>query len=309
MNTASSCRIWRFLDGKPGHENQTAGLLAALAERLPVEVHELEVPPAWQSLVALLSRRFPPGARLPGPDLLLGAGHATHVAMLAARRARGGRIIVLMKPSLPLGLFDLCLIPEHDDPPQRANVIATRGVLNRVRPAPAKDPRRGLLLIGGPSRHFGWDAEALLDQIEAVLGDETGIGWRLCTSRRTPESFIEALQRRLGEAPRLALVRWQDVDRDWLPVQLGEAARVWVTPDSVSMVYEALTAGAAVGLFDLPGAAGGRIQRGLARLEAEGLVTPFADWQAGALLRAPAEPFNEAARCAREIVGRGWCRG
>ena len=79
---------------------------------------------------------------LPTPDLLLGAGHHTHLSLLAARRIRGGKVVVLMRPSLPPGLFDLCLIPEHDAPPARPNVLATRGALNRIQPAATLRIRR-----------------------------------------------------------------------------------------------------------------------------------------------------------------------
>ena len=76
--------------------------------------------------------------------------------MLAARRARGGRAVVLMSPVLPRRLFDLCVIPEHDRPRPAANVLQTLRSLNRVQ---AVEPGRhdsGLLLVGGSSLPEGW---------------------------------------------------------------------------------------------------------------------------------------------------------
>ena len=77
-----------------------------------------------------------------------------------------------------------------------------------------------------------------------------------------------------------------------------------MTADSVSMVYEALTAGAAVGVLDVPQKRSSRIGRGLDRLAAEGWVTLFADWRPGLRLHRPPGVFNEAERCARWIVER-----
>ena len=70
------------------------------------------------------------------------------------------------------------------------------------------------------------------------------------------------------------------------------------------MVYEALTAGAAVGILELPWKQSGRVSQGLERLAVEGWVTPFADWRVDRRLRRPDRPFNEAERCARWIVER-----
>jgi mitochondrial fission protein ELM1 len=50
----------------------------------------------------------------------------------------------------------------------------------------------------------------------------------------------------------LTIVPFAATSPDWLPTQLARADQAWVTADSVSMVYEALTAGAAVGVLDVP---------------------------------------------------------
>ena len=91
---------------------------------------------------------------------------------------------------------------------------------------------------------------------------------------------------------------------DWLPAQLARAGQVWVSADSVSMVYEALTAGAAVGVLDVPRKRSSRISRGLDKLAGEGWITPFADWQRHSRLNRPTHTFNEAERCARWIAAR-----
>lgn len=294
--------VWAFTDGKPGHENQTRGLIAALTARVPVDVRWIKVPPYSSVLTNLMTKRFLPGAALPSPDYLIGAGHRTHLPMIAARRARGGKSIVLMKPSLPRVWFDLCVIPEHDNV-SGGNVLTTRGAINVVQPG-RKSEQTGLFLIGGPSRHHGWREKEIVVQIEEIVRRAPGLQWTLTTSRRTPPSTT----RRLRElsAKNFKVVPFADTGPQWLPEQLASTTLAWVTEDSVSMVYEALTAGCATGLLAVPARRRGRrkLEQGLASLTQDNLVTRFADWQAGAVVAAPAKPFNEAGRVADWIVDR-----
>jgi hypothetical protein len=85
----------------------------------------------------------------------------------------------------------------------------------------------------------------------------------------------------------------------WLEGQLARAGEAWVTPDSVSMVYEALTAGCRVGLFDLPAKPASRVARGVLALKADGLVSAFPHPP-----RPNRHPLNEAGRCASLILER-----
>ncbi len=295
--------VWRFADGKPGHENQSRGLLRALGGLRPLQVVDVPVVGLRRPLLMWLSGRFPPGRGLPPPDLLVGAGHATHLPMLAARHACGGRIIVLMRPSLPLFLFDLCLVPEHDAPPPRANLRFTRGVLNNVVAGEAHDPAHGLILLGGPSRHHAWNDDAVLRQVAAVVRAEPAVHWVVANSRRTPPVLLPLV--RAQEFANVEAVDWAATPPDWLPRQLARAGSVWVSEDSVSMVYEALTAGAAIGLLEVPRRGAGRVTAGLDRLVDEGLVCRFEEWRAGRSLVASASPFDEALRCA-QWLDREW---
>ena len=299
----SSVVVWCFKDGKRGHENQSLGLLTALGEEHAIEVHNISV--AGRTLVdawRAATRRFPPGENLPTPALHLGAGHQTHLPMLAAKRARGGRIVVLMKPTLPTSWFDLCAIPEHDNPQPRPNILPTRGVINRARSARTAASTKGLILIGGPSAHHDWSQDALLRQIVEITQDAGAMQWTLATSPRTPGATTAAL--RQLPAGNISLAPFQCVDANWLPEMLEVASQVWVSEDSVSMVYEALTAGAAVGVMSVPQKKSSRVSRGMTALAREGLITSFAGWQHGHRLSAAPATFNEADRCANWITDR-----
>lgn len=291
--------VWAFTDGKAGHENQTRGLVQALSRTGPVDTHWLKPVQGVALWRDMLRGRFPPGAGLPDPDLLIGAGHANHPSLLLARRVRGGRSVVLMKPSLPRACFDLCVVPEHDQVAPAANVLITRGALTAVAPGTGGDPAAGLLLIGGPSRHHAWSDRHIAEQVGAIVQRQTAIRWTLSTSRRTPASTLVRL--RAINNPNLVIVPFEETDRAWLPAQLAHAATVWVSEDSVSMVYEALTAGAATGLLAVPRRVTSRIGRAMDNLVRDKLVLDFSTWQGGAALAPPTTAFNEAARVAAWI--------
>lgn len=289
--------LWRFTDGKPGHEKQSLGLRDALGRAAHVRCIDIPATGGWANLWRWASGRFPAGRGLPAPDLLIGAGHATHLPLLAARRAYGGRAVVLMRPSLPVALFDLCLIPAHDAPVAHPGVVTTLGALNNLTARGGHSPQRGLILVGGPSAHFQWDSGEVARQVEELARARADMSWTLTTSRRTPGDFLAALR---GEG--IGIHPAEATPPGWLEARLGEAGEAWVTPDSVSMVYEALTAGCRVGLFSLAPSPGSRVARGVLDLRARGYVTDFR--QTAGAPAAGAPPLNEAERCARLILER-----
>jgi mitochondrial fission protein ELM1 len=206
--------------------------------------------------------------------------------------------VVLMKPSLPCAWFDLCLVPDHDAAAPAANLLTTRGVLNDIRPATGHDSDTGLIVIGGPSRHVRWNTGVVLAQVEQLQRQRPKRRWWLITSRRTPEALVA----RLGEsAGRISPVA--GTAPDGLPARLAQAGEVWVTRDSVSMIYEALSAGARVGLLDVPPRGRNRVTAAVDRLIDAGWVTAPGHWRT--LAPGPGTPLNEAARCADWMV-REW---
>jgi mitochondrial fission protein ELM1 len=292
--------IWVLTDGKRGHENQSLGLAESLARRTPARLEIIHATGNWAHAINWLLGRFPPGLNHPRPDLIVAAGHDTHWALLAARRAFGGKILVLMKPSLPLAWFDRVILPHHDAPKPGAGLLQTDGPLNRMRRLPAEAARPlNLMLIGGPSPHFVWDTAALIRQIVALATHEPERRWTLSTSRRTPADFLPSL--RASQPANLTLLAHDQTGPDWLPAQLVQAQAVWVTPDSVSMVYEALTAGAGVGLFSLPDRPT-RVARSMLDLVEQERVTLFDRWHESPRLPEPVAEFNEADRVATLVL-------
>lgn len=294
-----SLTIWRISDGKPGHDNQSLGLAEAILRHAPGQEHCISLAGSggfWGRLRTAAKA----AAALPAPDMVLAAGHATHPALLWLARKHRAKSIVLMKPSLPLSWFDLCIAPEHDFPKggDQPNLILTRGALNRVKPGAGK-PSGKLILIGGPSKTHGWDAAALLDMLAQAT--DRG-GWELTDSRRTPEGFIDEIRAKI---PGIEAISHASTPPAWVPEKLREAKEVWVTEDSVSMIYEALTSGARVGLLPVPRLKStSRVLCGIDALIADGFLTPFADWLKNQRLASAPEPLREADRCAKLVLER-----
>lgn len=297
LQTPQALVIWRLLDGKPGHESQTLGLVQALRDRCEAlgqpmpQVIDMMLPARRFTLFDWLFRHFPPGFLQPRPDLILGAGHRTHWALLCARHAFGGRAIALMTPSLPRSWFDVVVAPRHDEV-SGDNVIETVGVLNPMRPG-IKRPGYTVVMVGGVSKHFRWDSGDILEQIEIIMSRHPQVC--LTDSRRTPPALSAELSRRWP-----AIYQpWDQCPPGWLAGELAVADNVWVSEDSVSMIYEALSAGCRTGLISLAGAAQGRLVRGIRQLEMTGRV-----FRLSSAITTDQEclPLQEAARCALYLL-------
>lgn len=284
--------VWQLTDGKPGHEHQTLGLIRAMERLMPVQTIRIDLRQQPVGIMDILMRRFPND--YPEPSLVLGAGHGTHLALLAAKLATGGRTVVLMKPSLPLSWFDYVIMPQHDHPPHQPHVMGTYGVLNPVTPAPALKQDRGLMLLGGPSKRHGWDEEGMVSQLKAVLAAHPNVQWQISTSRRTPEhTFLEIR----NIAPHAKVWSDSETPQGWVEQQLQEAGQVWVSEDSVSMIFESLTAGGQVGVLQTPRLQEDRITQAIDQLLVQRWLTSFESWRkSGVLQRAPR--FCEADRAA-----------
>lgn len=296
----SPLTVWRFIDGKPGHEKQSQGLIQGLQALTSVSIRTI-------SLQGSMLQRLKEGRRACSifsketpPQLLIGAGHSTHLPLLLAQRQYGGRSVILMKPSLPCRFFDFVLIPKHDQPQQHPSIIPTEGAL-----APAKvskkQPDKGVILIGGPDKRNIWDNDKIRQQVQAICKAQTGVQWQLSNSRRTPEDFIkEGLN-----SANLNVIEWQNTPPNWLIDQLAEASYCWVSQDSVSMLYEALSAQCAVGVLELTRKKGqDKIGRNLERLVAENTLTTFSNWDQSKALPLCPQTLAEHKRCAEIILKR-----
>jgi len=292
--------IWQITDGKRGHENQCSGLIKELHSLRPLKTHTVDISSHRASWWSALRRHFPYAQQLPKPDLIIGAGSQTHSTLLAAGRATGAPTVVVMAPPRGLaGLFSLCIIPEHDNR-NGPNIVTTKGAMNLIHPSQNKEATNGLILVGGPSQHHDWSEEKLLEQIQVILAAEHETEWTLTTSRRTPASTTQTLL--TDSRKNLTVVPVEATSSNWLPEHLALASKVWVTEDSVSMVYEALSSGAKVGLLSVPRKTNqSRIIRGLDALVEAKFVYPYDATQPKLNFYPKPPTLNEAERIAKIV--------
>lgn len=296
-------RLWFLADQKPGHTSQLQGLAQRLSVHAEVDIRWVDAEAVHSTWQDWLFKRWPEPDFLSPPDIVIGAGSASHGLILLARRVFGCMAAVLMRPAIPLFLYDAAIVPRHDRPPTRDNILITQGVMNTVQPRPAGvQATEHTMLIGGISKHYAWSSEQIIAQIKQIVSAHPNVIWTLTNSRRTPDDFAQQL---IAEAlPQIRFVPHTDTPRGWLASQLTQSIEAWVTPDSVSMVYEAITSGAATGLFSMEPLQQGRILAGLEIIKAKGLCTPFERWLNTQELRPPAEPLWEAERGATWLLAR-----
>ena len=294
----TSLNIWAVTDNKPGHQNQVEGLIESLSNYREVQLSWMSNINVAKCLWILLTKKCGDCVGS-SPDLIIGAGHHTHLSLLALRHSCGGRVVIMMSPSLPLRLFDMCFIPRHDKPKNNDNVVETLGALNRIKPSKLHLSDTGLILIGGPSRHFKWDSEKVIKQVKGLVERNHKVHWVLAGSRRTPPEFYEVIKLNL---PDIKIILPEDVTMDWLPLRMQETEQIWVTGDSISMIYEALTSGAKTGVLRLAYEKQSRVTEEIDRLIAECRVQTDSSINDVAFGVKQHSVVNEADRCAKILL-------
>ncbi len=280
-------------DGSAGHRSQVLGLAQAVAEGSERPVLE------WD-----LSRRGPRPTE--PPALVVCVGRAGRAGRSIATRS-GAPCICLMNPGwLNRWRFDLVVAPRHDGLSPSPRVLLTEGALNLVRPAREPQPDHALVLIGGPSRHHRWDGPALVRRLHQLIDHSRHLRFTISSSRRTPVETEGDLERLAASEPtRITFAPVATTSRSWVVDRFQHCSIAWVTQDSVSMVYEALSAGASLGLLEVPLAgAPGRVPRGIAALVERGWAVWSHHVIAGASLPRGVPPLQETTRVADEVLRR-----
>ena len=233
-------------DGKPGHYNQSLGVI----ERMPeCEYHWIDVKfrsKQRDNLLRVLMRLFG-GLRLPrrliktclhmalqrdtldeiyavAPDFILSTGSSVAAPNLLIGQLFDAKTVTCRRPS-PVGVhhFDLAILPRMYWSPHRnrANVCKTLGVPNRVRPEKLEAQRKEFqtdlnlsnqrrigILIGGEDR-----SDTITDTTAARLVEvlERFVAkWNnqllLTTSRRTPLSVENLISKQLSNTQRCPIL-------------------------------------------------------------------------------------------------------
>ncbi|CAM2969118.1 ELM1/GtrOC1 family putative glycosyltransferase [Acinetobacter celticus] len=240
-------------DGKAGHRSQAVGLYKAMQrlskQNVTFQEVSIEQLPLFSLFKAVLTHQLDIFESV--PDYVFGVGSHTQLRVLLLGKVYPkAKTIILMKPNFPFGWFDHVIIPAHDAVPQQGNVILSQGALNPIVNENRHQKNRILIALGGSSKRHQWNDQKVLQAIQQIIEHNEHAEIVLTTSRRTPKEFFQHLQ----SQPYLQQIQVFPVEKTpqgWIFEEMQKAEAVWVTEDSVSMIYEALTAGCKVGVIKI----------------------------------------------------------
>ena len=246
---------WTLTTGEEGMRTQARGLATAVAD-VVVEQTLRRGPLDW------LPGRQAPFAP-PWPDILISCGRRSVWASRAIRKAAQGRTVTvhIQDPKVSAKHFDLVVAMAHDRIAAGGNVTKVETALHDLTPQKLaiavaawrdrlKLPFVGVLVGGDTARgQFSPEDQNRLISGLMRLRRDGGTALAITGSRRTPPAFLHRLRETFTGDP--AVFVWDGQgDKPYLGI-LGLADALVVTGDSVSMISEALAAGAPVEVLDL----------------------------------------------------------
>ena len=148
----------------------------------------------------------------------------------------------------------------------------------------------------------------MIDKIVHIIERNPAVSWTISSSPRTPEDACRLLDDVAAGQEEVLFFRSSNTPAGWVEEQYALNAKVWVTADSMSMIYEALAAGCSVEILPVQWKQQrNKFQTSIDLLAAKELVIEYDKWLAGAPMKPqPQEPLNDAHRCAEEILRRWW---
>ncbi len=248
--------IWVLLGARTGDNNQALALAEALG--MPFDVKQMDYN-ALQSLsvwlpptAATLTGAAKAGLKAPWPDLVIAIGRRSVPVARWIKRQHDGRtkLVRIGHPRIDPGKFDLVVTTRQYPVPPGGNVLLLPVAMSRFVEAPVATAgerafldevgRFRLAAIGGATKYWTLPAERIVEAVEMPFDGEVVA----VTSRRTDPAIVE----RLRALPSIRLV---DGASPRFAVLLAEAAEIFVTGDSVSMLSEAVLAGKPVALIPI----------------------------------------------------------
>lgn len=287
-------------DGKAGHRSQALGLYQAMqrqhSQSLSFQEVFIQDLPLFSLFMAVIKKNL--ASMQQQPNYIIGVGSHTQLRVLMLGKVYPlAKTIILMKPNYPLTWFDYAVIPQHDGIAASEQVLITRGALNPIVNQQRHQASRILIALGGSSKRHQWNSTKVMQALAAIVKENPASKLILTTSRRTPTDFLKRLSTEKF-ATQLEVFPVEETAQGWIFEQMQLAEAVWVTEDSVSMIFEALTAGCRVGLIEIDQLKQDRITHAVDQLlESQVLVKYFN-------LNQLATPIslNEADRVARLIL-------
>jgi len=198
------------------------------------------------------------------PDFIISCGSSLSAVNYILCRENLSKSIVIMRPSvLSAKRFDLVIMPKHDHPPSRRNIVVTTGALNLIDGQYLKEQSEKLikvsgfkldaggsyigLLIGGDAKNFSLTKEIVRDAITQIksAAEKLNADILVSSSRRTSKEIEKELKSEFGNYSRckLLIIANEKNILEAVGGILGLSKIAVVTPESISMVSEAAASG------------------------------------------------------------------
>ena len=185
-------------------------------------------------------------------NIIIGAGTGVHIRILEIKRhlkisfKRNALSISVLVPNYFKKDFDIICAPFHDSYklPVNDNVLYFEGSLANVSNQEV-DEGIGLIGIGGKNKHYEFDENKLIEQIEYIASIYPNKKWHIFSSRRTSTKMIQELNLLSKNFTNIFLVQ-EGFDK-----MIKKASIKIITKDSMNMVYESISTKGKTVLFSM----------------------------------------------------------
>ena len=227
--------LW-IKDNNIGHEKQVKILLDELSKTRDININQVNVKgfhPFFTYVDPVQENLF---------DLIIGAGHKTYSFILDVKKSqkKSCKTVAILTPSFNKDKFDLICTPAHDQNKfnNSHNVIFFEGSLAKVS-LDETDENIVLVAIGGRSKHYYFDEDSILNQIEYFLSLYPNKEYYVFNSKRTPKSMNNKLIK-LAKIKEIIFCDYKNNDTSFESI-LHKASAKLITRDSVNMIFESLS--------------------------------------------------------------------
>ncbi len=256
--------LW-IKDGKKGHEKQVEALLEELSKTIDIKIYEEDYHISslkkffdmFHHATSYVLKKYDSCKILKSYNqndihLVVGAGSNIHTRILLLKKAlkdiynKDIIAISVLTPSLFIDEFDFICAPKHDEVKlsNSRNTIFFEGSLAKVS-TQEPDDGIGLIGLGGINKHFKFNEDDLIKQIEYVLSLYPKIDWHLFSSRRTTELMISKINK-LSNSYSNLIIAHKSFDEI-----IKLASIKFITQDSMNMVYESLSSKGQTFVFNM----------------------------------------------------------
>ena len=238
--------LW-IKDNNIGHEKQVKVLLDELLKNHNLDIEERSVKGSFPfcRYINRVNKNY--------YDIIIGAGHKTYPFLLNLKKnqKKQTKSIAILTPTFKKSNFDIICTPFHDKSKfnNLTNVIFFEGSLAKVS-QDEPDQKIIMVAVGGKNKHYEFEDNHILCQIEYFLSLHPNKNCYIFNSRRTPTSMNTKIESLVNKNKAAIFCHFQSQDESFEKILHKSASRL-ITRDSVNMIYESLSCKGNTYLIDM----------------------------------------------------------